>query len=83
MIYNEEELFNISFGAAIGLEKPVPLQEDFQGDQEAYEKENEKFMKAMQKYMQTRTEEMRARLDSGEIPPGVTGLIPDGDTQVA
>ena len=24
---------------------------------------------------------MRARLDSGEIPPGVTGLIPDGSAQ--
>ena len=82
MIYNEEELFNISFGAAIGLERPVaPLQEDFQS-QEEYEAANEKFMKETQKYMQIRTDEMRARLDEGEMPQGVTGLIPDGNTTV-
>ena len=28
-------------------------------------------------------EAIRAKLDSGEIPPGVTGLIPDGNTKLA
>ena len=83
MIYNEEEMFNISFGAAIGLEKPVvPLQEDFQNPEE-YQKAMDKHAKETQKYMQIRTEEMRVRLDSGEMPPGVTGLIPDGAATVA
>ena len=83
MIYNEEELFNVSFGAAIGLEKPVvPLQEDFQ-DPEEYQAAMDKHAKETQKYLRIRTDEMRARLDSGEMPPGVTGLIPDGAAIVA
>jgi len=37
----------------------------------------------MQKFTQKREEAIRATLDTGEMPPGVTGLIPDGSTKVA
>ena len=82
MIKHEEKMFNESFAAAIGLEKPViPLVEEFQ-DPAEYEAANEKYMKAMQKFEQQKQEILRATLESGDMPPGVTGLVPDGSTKV-
>ena len=82
MISHEERMFNESFAVAIGLEKPdVPLQEDYP-DPEEYAKVNEKYFKLMAKYERTRTDALNATLESGEMPPGVTGLIPDGSTKV-
>lgn len=84
MIQNEEELFRNSFAVAIGLQEPViPLPEEFEGDEEAFAAAMEKYNKQMTKFVETRDLEMRARLDSGELPPGITGLIPDGSTKVA
>ena len=83
MIYNEEQLLKDSFAAAIGLIKPVPpLIEDFQ-DPEEFKAAQEKNLKDMEKFTQKREEAIRASLDTGEMPPGVTGLIPDGSTKVA
>jgi len=83
MIHNEEQLFKDSFAAAIGLIKPVPpLQEDFE-DPEEFEKAQEKYLADLQKFTQKREESIRATLDSGEMPPGITGLIPDGSTKVS
>ena len=83
MIHNEETLFKDSFAAAIGLIKPVPpLIEDFE-DPEEFEKAQEKSIADMQKFTQKREEAIRASLDTGEMPPGITGLIPDGSTKVA
>ena len=83
MIQHEEKMFNESFAAAIGLEKPlVPLMEEFQDPME-YEKANEKFLKATAKFERARNEALSATLESGEMPPGVTGLVPDGSTKVA
>jgi hypothetical protein len=82
MISHEERMFNESFAVAIGLEKPdVPLQEDYP-DPEEYAKVNEKYFKLMAKYERTRVDALNATLESGEMPPGVTGLIPDGSTKV-
>ena len=82
MIAHEERMFNESFAVAIGLEKPeVPLQEDYP-DPEEFAKINEKFLKLMAKYERTRIDALNATLESGEMPPGVTGLIPDGSTKV-
>ena len=82
MISHEERMFNESFAVAIGLEKPdVPLQEDYT-DPEEYAKVNEKYFKLMAKYERTRVDALNATLESGEMPPGVTGLIPDGSTKV-
>ena len=82
MIQHEERMFNESFAAAIGLTKPqIPLQEEFQ-DPEEYVKANEKYMKALAKFEKQRNDELSATLESGDMPPGVTGLIPDGSTKV-
>ena len=83
IIQHEEKMFKDSFAVAIGLEKPIiPLQEDFQ-DPQLYEAEMQKYIKEFEKYTQTRETAIRASLDTGEIPSGVTGLIPDGSTKVA
>jgi len=83
MIIHEEEMFKKSFAAVIGLEEPLPpLVEDYGEDLEAYEKDNEKFIKKYRKFISQREDAIRATLDSGEIPQGVIGLIPDGSTKV-
>jgi hypothetical protein len=82
MIQHEEKMFKESFALAIGLKKPVvPLEEEFQTPEE-FEKAKEKYMTAMQKFTQKREQEIRATLDGGVMPPGVTGLVPDGSTKV-
>ena len=43
----------------------------------------EKFENAYKRFVNKRDKEMRAKLDTGDIPPGVTGLVPDGSTKVS
>ena len=82
MIKHEERMFDESFGVAMGLVKPdIPLMEDFQ-DPEEYAKAEEKFTKAFAKYERQRMELLSVTLESGQMPQGVTGLIPDGSTKV-
>ena len=84
MVKHEEYLFNQSFDIAMGLDKPqIPLQEEFPEDPEAYTKAMEDYQKKQQKYLVKRDELFRATLEAGTIPPGVTGLIPDGSPKVS
>ncbi len=83
MINHEEEMFKRSFAAVVGLKEPQhPLQEEYDGDEKAYEKDMQKFVKQYEKFIRQRTEMINATLDTGDIPPGVIGLIPDGSTKV-
>ncbi len=83
MIYAEERNFKDSFAVALGLEEPtLPLPEEYK-DEKMYEKAAEKFQVDYRKFIEKRDNEMRAKLDAGEIPPGVTGLVPDGSTKVS
>ena len=82
MIKHEERMFDESFAVAMGLVKPdIPLIEDFQ-DPEEYAAAEEKFTKAFAKYERQRMDMLSVTLESGEMPQGVTGLIPDGSTKV-
>ena len=85
IIKHEEYMFQESFAAAIGLIKPpTPLIEAFEDYPEGtFEKAQQDYQVDYEKYIAKRDEEMRARLEAGEIPPGVVGLIPDGSTKVA
>ena len=88
MVKHEEFIFQESFAAAIGLEKPmIPLEEDFQQalmeDPEAFNKAMEKYMKDKAKFEKTRAEQFNAMLEAGQIPPNVVGLIPDGSSKVS
>jgi len=82
MIQHEEKMFRDSFAAAVGLVKPViPLKEEFENPEE-YNVAIEKYSKEMAKFTDTRNEGIRATLEAGTMPQGVTGLIPDGSTKV-
>ncbi len=82
MIYTEEDMFKKSFAAVMGMVEPVlPLPEDYQ-DPAEFEKLIKKYEKDYTKFITQRDEALRVTLDSGEIPGGVTGLIPDGSTKV-
>ena len=83
MVQNEEEVFKDSFAAATGMVKPqIPLPEEFENPED-YQAANEQFLKDYEQFELTRAESIRVTLDSGEMPTGVTGLIPDGSTKVS
>jgi hypothetical protein len=82
MIQHEEYLFEQSFATAVGLTNPEPpLQEQFE-DQEEFEKAQLKYQKEQKKFLDTRAKLFSASIESGQIPNGVTGLIPDGSSKV-
>ena len=82
MIKHEERMFDESFAVAMGLKKPeIPLIEDFQ-DPKEFEAANEKFIKQMASFEKKKANLLSVTLESGEMPPGVTGLIPDGSTKI-
>ena len=84
MISHEEEMFRDSFAQAIGLKKPVhPLPEEFQEAPEDFQAAYEKYQKQMATFEKKRDENIRATLESGEMPPGIVGLVPDGSTKVS
>ena len=84
MIQHEERMFNESFAAANGLVKPeIPLQEDFQDPADVSQQANEIYLQgASNNLKQQGNQLLSATLETGEMPPGVTGLIPDGSTKV-
>ena len=82
MIQHEEYMFEQSFATAMGLVNPEPpLQEQFE-EQEEFEKAQIKYMKDQKKFLDTRANLFSASIESGQIPNGVTGLIPDGSSKV-
>ena len=83
MIHTEEKNFRESFAIAMGIKEPLmPLPEEFE-DPKEFEEAMEKFENAYKRFVNKRDKEMRAKLDTGDIPPGVTGLVPDGSTKVS
>ena len=83
MIHTEEENFKKSFAYVMGLEEPVvPLPEDYDLDEE-YQQQKAEYDKLYLDFRQKRDQLLRAKLESGEIPPNVTGLVPDGSTRVS
>ena len=83
MIYTEEQLFKDSFGSAIGLIKPVaPLEEDFATPEE-FQIAREQHLIDMEEFTVERDSSIRASIETGEMPDGITGLIPDGSTKVS
>jgi hypothetical protein len=73
IIFQEEKLFRETLAAAAGLERPLDLPEQASGeDIAAYEE-------AMSIFEDRIKQLMMACLKTQQIPPGVLGLIPDGD----
>jgi len=83
MIKHEEYLFNESIGPALGLMKPQPpLKEDFQGSEEEWSTANENHKVLKARYDYDLKQAISVTLETGEIPPGTIGLIPDGSRKI-
>jgi len=76
ILFQEERLFRETLAAAAGLEKPLELPEEASPeDIIAYEE-------AMGMFEDQVKQLMMACLRTQQIPPGVLGLIPDGDVTI-
>jgi hypothetical protein len=73
IIYQEEQLFRMSLAAAVGIEKPI------QPSQNATPEEKQAYFQALEVFEGQVQSALAAVIDARAIPPGVTGLIPDGD----
>jgi len=73
IIYQEERLFRETLAAAAGLEKPLDLPSD------ASDEDVAAYDDAMSMFEDQVKQLMMACLRTQQIPPGVLGLIPDGD----
>jgi hypothetical protein len=73
IIYQEEQLFRMSLAAAAGIERPV------EPPANATPEEMEAFKEAMTQFEQQVEEAINVSIQQQAVPPGVTGLIPDGD----
>jgi len=76
IIYQEEQLFKTTLAAAAGLEKPINLPPG------AGPEEETAYQQALQMYNDKLKRIMMACIETQMIPPGVMGLIPDGDVTV-
>jgi hypothetical protein len=82
IIYNEEQIFRDSFAAASKLQKPpIPIREQFPDDQ-SFQQALQQFQVAQQAYEATVETKTREAIQAQQMPPGVVGLIPDGDRRV-
>jgi hypothetical protein len=73
IIFQEERMFRETLAAAAGLERPLELPENAsQEDISAYEDALSMFENQVKQLM-------TACLKTQQIPPGILGLIPDGD----
>jgi hypothetical protein len=83
IIYNEEQVFRDSFGQAMGLEKPpVPVEDDYQGDQQAFMKDLEAYTQLEVAHREKLELLIQQAIEQQMMPPQVQGLIPDGDRKI-
>ena len=83
MIFTEEKNFKESFAIAENIKEPViPLPEEFE-DEKEFDKAIEKYENSFKRFITKRDKLIRDKLDKGEMPEGVTGLVPDGSTKVS
>ena len=76
MIFQEEQIFRKSLAFASGIKYPDPPEDPEDSNQAAkYEKQKATYEKRLQKAIDN-------SLQTKEVPPGVLGLAPDGDTTV-
>ena len=76
IIFQEEQLFRDTLASAVGLEKPLDLPEG------ASMEERELYEGAMKFYEDQIKQLLMASLQAQQVPPGVKGLIPDGDLSI-
>lgn len=82
IIYHEERIFRESFAAAIGLQKPMPPIQEEATDPAQFGLEMSAYEEAQKEYEATLEAQIREAVQATELPPGVVGLIPDGNRKV-
>jgi len=73
IIYQEEQLFRMSLASALGIERPV------EPSANATQEEKDAYKEALNQFEQLVQDAINACIQAQDVPPGVTGLIPDGD----
>jgi hypothetical protein len=82
MIYNEEQIFRDSFATTLKIKEPVaPIKEEI-GDEKAYQAALDKHEADHGVYRQKVQAAIDKAIEAQEFPPGVMGLIPDGDRRI-
>ncbi len=82
IIYHEEKIFRDSFAEAIGLPRPIPpIKEEIQDDA-AFNQLMAEYDGAIREFEQTLENTIREAVQNTQLPPGVVGLIPDGNRKV-
>jgi len=77
ILYMEETLFKDTLAAAAGIEKPI------KPSQNASQEEKESYGQALKQFEDRMKQLLMALIKVQMVPPGVKGLIPDGDVTVA
>jgi hypothetical protein len=73
IIYQEEQLFRMSLAAAMGIERPV------EPSPKASREEKDAYREALSLFEEQVQAALNVAIEEQSVPPGVTGLIPDGD----
>lgn len=82
MIHHEERVFRESFAMGVGLLPPdAPIREQMETDED-YAQAIEDYEIARSAYEQELDAAIEEAIEVREFPPGVMGLIPDGDPHV-
>jgi hypothetical protein len=76
IIYQEEQLFKATLARAAGFEKPVEPASD------APQEELAAYQMALKEFNEKLKLILMACIETGQLPPNVQGLIPDGDLTV-
>jgi hypothetical protein len=76
IIYQEEQLFKDTLARAAGFEKPIQPEAGVSPEEEAA------YEDALKQYNEQLKKIMMALVEAKMVPPGVKGLIPDGDITV-
>jgi hypothetical protein len=82
MVYHEERIFQESFARAAGILAPVaPIQEDFQ-DPAEFDNAAALYRQDYGGYRAQIDAAIQEAIETQAFPPGVIGLVPDGDRRV-
>lgn len=81
MVFQEETLFRESLAQALGYMKPPPVLEE-EVPPEQLEKVRAKYEKDIAKWRDQVNASIQEIKETGDIPPAVVGLIPDGDARI-
>jgi hypothetical protein len=87
LLMNEERLFRDSFAAAIGMKKPVPVLVERLPFNQRNPRVIQQLEATYRKQLDQFGNKLNAALEEAKqqraLPPGVIGLVPDGDTRVS